>query len=212
MSRIKQTARKSCVRTQPKQTLPPPTATTRAIAMAATPDLGASPQKDFRDELFELLNETVESKEFAVEVSRCFDNRFLSGITVDGLGILPLPVTPLVAGVVKALCEVAPHGKGLKTVVDLSVRRAFQIDSAKVTLSKALRGAVAEMVGECMRLMGVHGKVVPVLYKLLFYEVGGHFDWHRDTVRCSLTHHCAAPCPNTNWSLLLCRCASCLAF
>ena len=55
----------------------------------------------------------------------------------------------------------------------------------------------SKMVGECMDLMGVYCRVEAVLYKLLFYEVGGHFDWHRDTVRCSLTHHCVAPCPNT---------------
>ena len=138
----------------------------------------------FREELLCLLNETGQSNKFAASCRRnC--GAFVAGVTIDGLGILPLPVTPYVAAAVKQLCEIAPHGKGLKTVVDTDVRRAFQIDSAKVSLSHDLLREVNNMVGECMAIMGVHGKVDAVLYKVLYYEKNGHFDWHRDTVCCS---------------------------
>ena len=147
--------------------------------------------KHFREELLDLLEETSQSnKALAAETSRTCVNSFFAGVTIDGLGTLSLPVTPYVAAAVKQVCEVAPHGKGLKTVVDMNVRRAFQIDSTKVRLSDDLRQAVDDMVGECMHTMGVHGKVQAVLYKLLLYEKNGHFDWHRDTVRSPcLTHN-----------------------
>ena len=154
------------------------------MATTAVPVDVTSPQTHVREELLGLLNEIGVSNKFAAETSRTFSNAFFAGITVDGLGVLPMPMKPVVAAAVKPLCEIAPHGKGLKTVFDTSVRRAFQIDSTKVTLSKPLQQAVQNMVEECMDIMGVHGKVQAVLYKLLFYESGGHFDWHRDTVRC----------------------------
>ena len=144
----------------------------------------ATPKTNFREELLDLLNETGQSNKFAAETSRCFSNAFFAGVTIDGLGILSLPVTPYVAAAVKQVCEIAPHGKGLETVVNMNVRRAFQIDSAKVSLSNDLRQAVDDMVEECMDIMGVHGKVEAVLYKILYYEKSCHFDWHRDTVRC----------------------------
>lgn len=142
----------------------------------------ASQQTNFRKELLGLLNETGKSNKFAAETSRSW-NDFFASITIDGVGILPLPVTPMVAAAVKPLCKVAPFGKGSETVVDTTVRRAFQMASAKVTLSETLRHAVNNMMEECMDIMGVHDKVEAVFYKLLFYDQSGHFDWHRDTVR-----------------------------
>ena len=142
-----------------------------------------SHETHFRQELLGLLDETGVLNKFSAETSRSCGLSFFAGVKIDGMGILPLPVTPVVAAAVKQVCEVAPHGKGLETVIDMDVRRAFQIDSTKVTLSDELRKVVDDMVGECMDSMGVHGKVEAVLYKLLFYEKEGHFDWHRDTVR-----------------------------
>ena len=164
-------------------------ARSRPMEMAKIPfcaTANTSPTKNqtgFRKELLGLLNETGKTNKYSAETSRCCLPSFVGGITIDGLGILPLPVTPLVATAVKAACKVAPFGKGFETVVDTSVRQAYQIDSTKVTLSKALKQEVNGMVAECMEIMGVQGKVEAVFYKLLFYETGGHFDWHRDTVR-----------------------------
>ena len=117
----------------------------------------------FRQELLGLLNETGVLNKFSAETSRSCGLSFFAGVKIDGMGILPLPVTPLVAAAVKQVCKVAPHGKGLETVIDMDVRRAFQIDSTKVTLSDEFRKVVDNMVGECMDIMGVHGKVEAVL-------------------------------------------------
>ena len=142
-------------------------------------------KKKFRDELLGLLK--CQPDKFSAETSRCCGSSFLAGVKIDGIGILPLPVTPYAAAAVKKVCEVAPNGKGHETVVDMHLRRALQIDSAKksvVSLSHEFLQTVVNMVKECMDIMGVYGKVEAILYKILYYETGGHFDWHRDTVRC----------------------------
>ena len=135
----------------------------------------SSQETHFREQLLGVLNETGKHNKFAAETSRSW-NDFFAGVTIDGMGILPLPVTSVVAAAVKPLCKVAPFGKGHETVVDPAVRRAFQIASPKITLSNAMRDAVDNMLEECMDIMGVQGKVEAVLYKLLFYEQSGHFD------------------------------------
>jgi hypothetical protein len=44
-----------------------------------------------------------------------------------GVGRLALPLTKEQAATLKAAAEQAPHGKGLRTVVDTAVRDAFQV-------------------------------------------------------------------------------------
>ena len=101
-----------------------------------TPVAAASPETGFRDQLLQFLNETGKSNKFSAETSRGRESigNFVGGIEIDGLGTLPLPVTSSVAAAVKPLCDPAPYGKGMATVVDTNVREAFQVDGDKVTL------------------------------------------------------------------------------
>jgi hypothetical protein len=48
-------------------------------------------------------------------------------VTVEGVGRLGLPLTREQAVRLKAVAEQAPHGQGLRTVVDTAVRDAFQV-------------------------------------------------------------------------------------
>ena len=133
-------------------------------------------KKKFREELLDLLK--CQSDKFSAETSRYCDSSFLAGVKINGIGILSLPVTPDVAAAVKKVCELAPNGKGRETVVDMTGNKSM------VSLSHEFLQTVNNMVKECMDIMGVDGKVEAILYKILSYETGGHFDWHRDTVRC----------------------------
>lgn len=45
-----------------------------------------------------------------------------------GVGRLGLPLSREQAATLKSVAEQAPHGKGLRTVVDTAVRDAFQVD------------------------------------------------------------------------------------
>jgi hypothetical protein len=48
-------------------------------------------------------------------------------ITVEGVGPLVLPLSKEQAAALKAVAEQAPHGRGLRTVVDTEVRDAYQV-------------------------------------------------------------------------------------
>lgn len=48
-------------------------------------------------------------------------------ITVEGVGPLALPLTPDQAASLKTVAEQAPHGRGMRTVVDTAVRDAYQV-------------------------------------------------------------------------------------
>lgn len=55
-------------------------------------------------------------------------------ITVAGVGRLSLPLLPVQAAAIKAVAEQAPHGRGLRTVVDTAVRDAYQVGSTAATM------------------------------------------------------------------------------
>ncbi len=73
----------------------------------------------------------------------------IADITVDGVGRLSLPLPKAQAAQLLAAGEAAPFGKGMATVLDPAVRRATQLDAAKVhfgpgwerTLSDITQGA-----------------------------------------------------------------------
>jgi hypothetical protein len=55
---------------------------------------------------------------------------FLPDISVAGVGRLGLPLSKEQAVRLKAGAEQAPHGRGLRTVVDTAVRDAFQVSGS----------------------------------------------------------------------------------
>jgi hypothetical protein len=104
-------------------------------------------------------------------------------IEVEGVGVLSFPVP---ASQIRALVKRAhraPYGRGERTIVDRSVRNAWQIDSADVRISgKAWDNIFERIVSTVIAGLGCSGmKVSATLYKLLVYEAGGLFRPHRDT-------------------------------
>lgn len=77
----------------------------------------------------------------------------------------------------------APFGKGVNTLVDTSVRKAWQIESELVTIQAMwMEHSLPKIVADCCTKLGVDAsKVKANFYKLLWYEAGGHFKTHRDT-------------------------------
>jgi hypothetical protein len=61
---------------------------------------------------------------------------------VDGMGALPLPVSPEKAKELIALCSQAPYGHGADTIVDTKVRKSWQLAPEKVQFSSAGAGLV----------------------------------------------------------------------
>jgi hypothetical protein len=104
------------------------------------------------------------------------------GLEVAGLGPIGLPLTSPQAKKLKAQCRQAPYGKGEATLVDTAVRRVWQLDPGRFSLTNPewpqfLRGAVATV----QRELGLEAQTLEShLYSLLLYEPGSFFLPHRD--------------------------------
>ncbi|KAI5076804.1 hypothetical protein GOP47_0008869 [Adiantum capillus-veneris] len=109
---------------------------------------------------------------------------------VQGLGELPLPLSPSNIFHLIDLSEQAPYIKGSATAGDKSVREARQIDASFLTChplnstfflhtAQAIAAHAVERLG--MDAHNVHLDAKP--YKLLLYEAGGQFAFHRGTER-----------------------------
>jgi hypothetical protein len=107
----------------------------------------------------------------------------IPGLNIEGVGHIPLPVTEFFAEKIKHVAEQAPHGQGMETVVDKSIRNTLQVDASKVKLENpAWRPALQGLVEEISNELGINASMVRAeFYKLLFYEPGGFFKKHRDT-------------------------------
>jgi 2OG-Fe(II) oxygenase superfamily len=108
------------------------------------------------------------------------------GLEVEGIGPIALPLLPVQAKALIAVAEPAPYGRGEETLVDVTVRRAWQIAAHRVRFTgrhwaKTFEGILARAADG----LGVSEPVTAELYKLLVYEVGGFFVPHRDTEKTS---------------------------
>ena len=102
---------------------------------------------------------------------------------IDGVGVLSFPVpASQIEAVIKRACR-APYGRGEHTIVDKSIRNAWQLDSADVRIGgKAWEKTFNQIMSTVIAGLGCSGmKVSAKLYKLLVYETGGLFRPHRDT-------------------------------
>lgn len=67
--------------------------------------------------------------------------------------------------------EYAPYGRGQETIVDIQLRRTWQIDANRVTLGgKHWQKTLDAIVNRAATGLGVSGKVKAELHKLLFYK------------------------------------------
>lgn len=108
----------------------------------------------------------------------------LPGLHIENIGRVGLPLCVEQANKLKECGEQAPFGKGADTVVDTSVRLAWQVDGSLVKCSDKWSERVQELVTEAvvtMKPMAVPGSTRANLYKLVMYEAGGFFKRHKDT-------------------------------
>lgn len=79
----------------------------------------------------------------------------------------------------------APFGKNHDTIVDLSVRKTWEIDSSQVQVDdKWLTQKLPLLLEKISINLGLDTSSTQIeakLYKLLLYESGGHFKLHQDT-------------------------------
>lgn len=103
-------------------------------------------------------------------------------LVVDGLGRLTFPLKPAVVKGLKSTGQIAPYGKGTRTLIDTSVRNTVELDPSRFQLGSDWNAAVAEAARVAGHELGLNGDLIEAkVYKLLIYEKGGFFLPHRDS-------------------------------
>ncbi|KAH8897397.1 hypothetical protein GQ53DRAFT_838018 [Thozetella sp. PMI_491] len=103
------------------------------------------------------------------------------GLQIDGEKLIPLPLTARDAEAIKSVCRRAPFGKGDETVVDMSVRKTWELDHSQIKLANpAWSQFFKELVKGAADKLGLGG-VSAKPHKLLLYEEGSFFKRHKDS-------------------------------
>ena len=135
-----------------------------------------------KDALLDSIDSLVHSTSIAFSSSLHTDAVVSPGLDIPGHGPVPLPLIPRDAEAIARVCRQAPFGKGDETLVDTSVRKTWELDSAQFeTRNPAWAVAVEQYCAQAVQMMGVEGNVRAERYKLLLYEEGAFFKAHRDT-------------------------------
>ena len=130
-------------------------------------------------ELAELLSTVQRPGDFYTTGTTEF---FTPHLEVEGVGPIALPLLPVQAEQLIAVAEQAPYGRGEDTLVDTKVRRTWQIDASRLRIEgRSWAKTLEAIVAQAAAGLGVTGKVVAELYKLLVYDQGSFFISHRDT-------------------------------
>jgi hypothetical protein len=106
----------------------------------------------------------------------------MPGLDVRGLGAVRLPLGKTQARQLIQQCHQAPYGKGTETLIDTDVRRVWELDPEQFQLTNPKWDELLlELTDRVRDALGLgRRKLAPHLYKLLVYEEGDFFLWHRD--------------------------------
>jgi len=103
-------------------------------------------------------------------------------IAVKGVGPIALPLLPNQAEALIKVASRAPYGRGEDTIVDVNVRRTWQIEARDVTIGgRHWAETLASITTRVAEGLGATGEITAELYKLLIYDEGSFFVGHRDT-------------------------------
>jgi 2OG-Fe(II) oxygenase superfamily len=103
-------------------------------------------------------------------------------LEVDGVGPVALPLLPVQAEQLVAVAERAPFGRGEETLIDMQIRRTWQIGADRVQIGgKHWARTLEAILARVADGLGVAEPIVADLYKLLVYDQGSFFVSHRDT-------------------------------
>ncbi|MEY4926274.1 MAG: hypothetical protein RI894_710, partial [Bacteroidota bacterium] len=131
-------------------------------------------------ELLALLSEIKSGSDFVASGKKEF---ILPGLMVKGFGEVAQPIQPATAQGLIAVAHKAPFGKGSETVLDNTVRSAWEIDAADISFNNPeWQKWLKTIVEEVQEQLGVqHQTITASLYKMLIYEKDDFFVWHKDS-------------------------------
>lgn len=130
--------------------------------------------------ILKFLSQIKGNGTFAVEGEEDF---MMLGLYVDKVGDVALPMNEIQLKELIKVARKAPFGKGANTITDTSVRSAWEIDAAQIKMKNpAWEGFLAKLLEKIKVQLGLQEqKVSASLYKMLIYEKGDFFVWHKDS-------------------------------
>ena len=134
----------------------------------------------FKTQVLGVLAEIKGSGSFVTSGSKPFH---FPGLEVHGVGEIGFPVNPLEAKEIIKHAHKAPFGKGSETVLDTTIRSAWEINANEITFNNSDWDKFITDIAEKIKPgLGLDGRSVAAnLYKLLIYERGDFFVPHRDS-------------------------------
>lgn len=85
------------------------------------------------------------------------------GLEVNGSGLIPLPLVPRDAEVIKGSCQQAPFGRGEETVVDTSVRKTWELSTDQFKLSNPTwKSYLQKVLREATSSLGMSVELIPM--------------------------------------------------
>ena len=104
-------------------------------------------------------------------------------VVVEGVGPLRLPISPATARKLQAIAKPAPFGRRDRTLHDTSVRDTGEIAGSRVEVDARWSPVLERKLSVIANRLGLNGKLVAVLDKLLVYGPGQFFASHQDSER-----------------------------
>lgn len=131
------------------------------------------------EHLLSLLENLQGSGHFEVSGTRPF---VPPGLSIEGIGEIGFPVHPIMVKEIIKHSKRAPFGLGSQTILDTSVRSAWEIDASQITFSNALWPSFLEKILKKVKKgLGINNTISASFYKLLIYEEGDFFLPHKDS-------------------------------
>ena len=105
------------------------------------------------------------------------------GLEVQGVGEIAYPINETQARALIRVSEKAPFGKGGETIIDNTVRRAYEIDASKLTFNGGSWTTFLDKIITTIKPdLGLEDFIISAhLYKMLIYEKGDFFRQHKDS-------------------------------
>jgi hypothetical protein len=134
----------------------------------------------FKKQLLSVLEGIKGSGSFVTTDSDPF---LFPGLEVRGIGEIGFPVNPLEIREMIKIAHKAPFGKGSETVLDSTIRSAWEIDAREITFNNSdWYKFIADIIEQIKPGLGIEGHAISAnLYKLLIYESGDFFLTHKDS-------------------------------
>ncbi|MFV8326046.1 2OG-Fe(II) oxygenase [Flavobacterium sp. ZS1P14] len=135
---------------------------------------------NFKKQLLGVLNEIKGSGSFVSSDSKPF---LSPGLKIQGIDEIGFPVNSLQIKEIIKVAHKAPFGKGSQTVLDSTVRSAWEVNADAISFkNKDWEVFITTIVEQIKPDLGIDAYAVSAnLYKMLIYEEGDFFLTHKDS-------------------------------